>query len=426
MKGRIKCLNQSPNSSKGAENVVVVPTFVPSKACITASQPAGYFEFNTGIPFQNLQDKQVSIYVVSRCKDCEDIEKRIFISEDQDRLNRDDTKRYVTIKDWMLNANCKQAEFKALKADSVLRVVVKQAKEDLEKVSGATALVGAPTFLNFLTSLTSAVAPNIGGTLFAKRLYPSKISYGQFLFASSLLLSSNTGFNFAPSRDLSEAVFWNSASIVQTKKPSNISLLSNLKNNTKLSAYFNVTPKIQIGGGAVYSKNDEFRQITYSFDNGSDVDTIFNNLKLSEMAIYLSPVLKFNRSISFGLGFKSVWQNFNIPDTLEAIGGVFNFKDIIISKQYFDMDLSMLYKINNAFQIGLSLMNLFGTELFADAFISKSENTLVQNQRSLGLGLLYKWQRIHIGSDFLVTNNGLYDAALGLNYVPFNNALISA
>ncbi|MGB3227082.1 MAG: hypothetical protein WBB02_03835, partial [Saprospiraceae bacterium] len=42
------------------------------------------------------------------------------------------------------------------------------------------------------------------------------------------------------------------------------------------------------------------------------------------------------------------------------------------------------------------------------------------------LGLLYKWQRIHIGSDFLVTNNGLYDAALGLNYVPFNNALISA
>ncbi|MBK8449296.1 MAG: hypothetical protein IPL42_04390 [Saprospiraceae bacterium] len=149
MKGRIKCLNQSPNSSKGAENVVVVPTFVPSKACITASQPAGYFEFNTGIPFQNLQDKQVSIYVVSRCKDCEDIEKRIFISEDQDRLNRDDTKRYVTIKDWMLNANCKQAEFKALKADSVLRVVVKQAKEDLEKVSSATALVGGPTFFEF-------------------------------------------------------------------------------------------------------------------------------------------------------------------------------------------------------------------------------------------------------------------------------------
>ena len=431
MKGRIKCLNQSPNSSKGAENVVVVPTFVPSKACITASQPAGYFEFNTGIPFQNLQDKQVSIYVVSRCKDCEDIEKRIFISEDQDRLNRDDTKRYVTIKDWMLNANCKQAEFKALKADSVLQVVVKQAKEDLEKVSSATALVGAPTFLNFLTSLTSFVGTNLGvGTFSLKTLQPAKISYGQFLFASPLLLSANTGFNFSPARDLSEAVFWNPSAIGYARKPTNISLLTNLKNNTKLTGYFQIANKFSISAGLIYNKQDEFRSSVFNDFGGNPilVDSAVMNLK--EFAIFIAPVFKFRQNFSMGLTIKSVWQNFNIPNELfvqfkDQIKEVL-FTDTLINKHHLDMDISFTYKLNTSFQVGMNLMNLVGSEFYSDAFVRSQSNTPVQNQRSLGLGLLYKWQRIHIGSDFLVTNNGLYDAALGLNYVPFNNALISA
>ena len=78
IKGKIKCLNQSANSTRGAENIVVVPAFRPSLATVTASRPSGYFEVNTGLPLASLQDKQVTVYVISRCSNCVEASKRVF------------------------------------------------------------------------------------------------------------------------------------------------------------------------------------------------------------------------------------------------------------------------------------------------------------------------------------------------------------
>ena len=82
IKGRVRCQNESPNSTRGAENIIVVPAFIPSKSTITGSTPPGYFECNTGVPFENLQDKQVSLYIVSGCTHCGETTKRVFISKD--------------------------------------------------------------------------------------------------------------------------------------------------------------------------------------------------------------------------------------------------------------------------------------------------------------------------------------------------------
>jgi len=71
-------------------------------------------------------------------------------------------------------------------------------------------------------------------------------------------------------------------------------------------------------------------------------------------------------------------------------------------------------------------MNLAGSQLHSDAFVPGQKNIPFQNLRSVGIGLLYKWQRFNIGSDVLLTEDGFYDATVGVNYVPFNNALISA
>ena len=72
-------------------------------------------------------------------------------------------------------------------------------------------------------------------------------------------------------------------------------------------------------------------------------------------------------------------------------------------------------------------MNLAGTTLYADAFAAGGNNNRrMQNQRSLGAGLCYKWQRFNFGGDVIFTEDGFYDAAIGVNYVPFNNALLSA
>ena len=156
IKGRVRCMNQSAHSTKGAENIIVVPTFMPSRSAITASSPSGYFEFNTGTALPALQDKQVNIYIVSRCSSCKDIVKRVFISEDQDRQNRDDSKSYVTIKKWMLEKNCNEIELSSFKADSILREIQKQPEEKLSELTNVTAVAGTPALLNLLTTLATA------------------------------------------------------------------------------------------------------------------------------------------------------------------------------------------------------------------------------------------------------------------------------
>ncbi len=431
LKGNVRCVVQSPNTTKGAENVVVFPNFNPQKATRTASRPSGYFEINTGVPFSTLEDKVVTMYAISKCKDCEKMTRDVFITEDKDRQNKTDNNAYCTIKDWLLNTNCKQAEMKPHSTDSILKLAVKQSPQDLEKVSGATALVGSPTLLNFLTSLTSVVGSPAAGQYRVLNIDTGKILYGKFLFASPISNSANTGFNFAPSRDISEALFWNPSSIALSRRNSNISLLTNFKNNVKLSAYTRIAKKISIGVGGIYTQQDEFRN-TIFFQGDSSIITPLDSMSmnLKEFAGFFGAAYTINSNLSLGFTLKSKWQKFNIPNELfiEKQNNQTRtiFTDENVSKQNFDIDISATYIINNALKIGMNLMNLAGSQFFGDAFIPNEDNKPLNNQRSLGLGVLYKLQRMNFGVDVLIADGGLYDAAFGINYVPFNNALLSA
>jgi hypothetical protein len=263
LKGRVRCVNQHVSSTRGAENIVVVPTFIPLKSTVTGSAPPGYFEINTGIPYEDLQDKQVHIYIISKCTQCKQIAKRVFISEDQDRRNSDPQKTYVTVREWKLDGNCTDAELSAYKADSLLAVVVKQPAVNVKDLSAATAVVGTPPLMNLLSTLAGVPAVAATGELKANTMAESKMSYGNLLFSSPLSLSSNTGFNFSPSRNLSEAMFWNPSAIVHSPQPHSISLLTNARNNLKLGGYVGLTSSIALGAGVVYTKQSETRRIAY-------------------------------------------------------------------------------------------------------------------------------------------------------------------
>jgi len=424
IKGRVRCMNQSAHSTKGAENIIVVPTFKPSRSAITATSPSGYFEFNTGIPLKTLQDKQVNVYVVSRCASCRDIVKRVFVSEDQDRQNRDNTKSYVTIKQWMLTNNCEEVELTPFQADSVLREIQQQPDQKLAELTNATALTGTPALLNLITTLTSGLGliPTPGGTFPATDLGEGKVNYGKFLFASALSQTANPGFNFSPSRDFSEAVFWNPSAIPLNNKTYNISLLTNVKNNGKLSLSSKITDKFALGLGMIYTLQDEFRQVIFDSHDGDSV-----LLDLKEYAIQLSPAYRINDKLSVGFSIKSIWQDFNIPVQVIITNDANDFTFQDIKEQKFDVDLSLSYHVSKSFQIGINAMNLAGTELYADAFLPGEEATApIQNQRSFGLGLNYKYERFNFGTDILFTEDDFYDASIGINYVPFNDALISA
>jgi len=229
---------------------------------------------------------------------------------------------------------------------------------------------------------------------------------------------------------MSEAMFWNPSAIAFSKKPHNISLLTNVNNNVKLGGFYRINDKISLAAGGILTIQDERRKSVFvrvpindPFDI-LDVDSM--KMKLTEYAAFISPVYKVNDKLSVGLTMKSIWQDFNIPDKLYVDNNKGTFTDIIINRQHFDVDISATYKATNALQVGINVMNLAGTELYDDAFVAGQSNIPIQKQRSLGLGLTYKWQRLNAGADILFTEDELYDAALGVNYVPFNNALLSA
>jgi hypothetical protein len=365
--------------------------------------------------------------------------KRVFISEDQDRRNKNDSKQYVTIKDWMLNTNCEKAELTPFSADSVLQLIVKRPHEKLGDISSATAIVGAPTFLNFLTNIINVlgIVPANIGTFIIDSFGVRKIHYGQFLLASPLYQSANTGFNFSPSRDMSEAVFWNPSAIANSKKANNISFLTNARNNAKLGGFVQLTEKLYLGAGGILTLQDErldsSKYIQPSanpvFVNRVFVDTTVIDLK--EYAAFISPVYKVSNRLSLSVTAKSLWQEFRNPLTVTPKSGGGGgpgpaaFTDTSVKRQHFDVDFSATYRISSTAQIGINLMNIAGTKIHSDLFVPRRKNFSYQNLRSLGVGLLYKWQRFNVGSDILLTEDGLYDATIGVNYVPFNNAIIS-
>jgi hypothetical protein len=97
-----------------------------------------------------------------------------------------------------------------------------------------------------------------------------------------------------------------------------------------------------------------------------------------------------------------------------------------VRKQNIDVDLSFNYKITNALRVGISVMNVADTKLYADMFIRDSANQTYINQRAYGVGFSYKMGRLNVGVDGLFTDKDFYDASIGVNYVPFNNSLIAA
>lgn len=437
IKGTLRCMNNGvATSTRGAVNIIIIPSFNPKAAVATTTTPQGFFQVNTGWDAKDLKDKNVSLYIITKCSSCKRVE-RIFISEDLDKRNTDPTKLYVTVKNWKLLENCQNAELPDILSEQLLDSAHRLPSEDISgKAPGSPALAPV-SFINLFQKLATAAATANSGLFKVISIQPAKIKFGVFQHSSSMTNTDNTGFNFAPSRNFSEAVFWNASAIANSTKPGNLSLLTNYKNNIKLSGFQQITKKFYIGLGAIYTKQDQFRQIEVdnvnNLNNG-DTFSVTHPEKLEEFTVFLSPAYKISNKASVGVTIKSVWQQFNNPN-LVSMEQDFNtnpstpynfFIDDSIKKQSIDADLSLSYKINSFLQAGVSVMNVAGSKLYADMFVPDSANQSYVNQRAYGVGLCYKKGRLNVGVDALFTDNEFYDASLGVNYVPFNNGLIAA
>ena len=135
-KGTVKCfITGDERATQGAKNVIVVPGFIPQKSGMTGDQ--GYFEINTGLSLDKLEDKYVELYFVSNCQPCEK-KTSVFISADQVRVVRREngtTFCYITVPTIKMTAACKQTELDPLKSDDMLIKIEARPGEDPDKVS---------------------------------------------------------------------------------------------------------------------------------------------------------------------------------------------------------------------------------------------------------------------------------------------------
>ncbi len=429
IKGTLRCTNNGvTTSTKGAVNIIIIPSFNPAAAVATTTTPQGFFQINTGWNAGDLRDKNVTLYIITKCSSCKKIQ-RVFISEDLDKRNTDPTKMYVTVKGWKILENCSNTELPDLMSEKLLDSAHHLPPQDITGKAPGSPAMAPVSFINLFQKLVTAAGGAVGvGYFKAVAIPPGKIKYGNFLHSSPITNTDNTGFNFAPSRNLSEAVFWNAAAITNSTKPNNISLLANFKNNIKLSGYQQITKQFYLGLGGIYTKQDQYRKIL--FDQSGFNTSISHREKLEEFAVFVAPVYKINNNISVGTTIKSLWQKFNNPSKaaleFDDNGDLQNFFiDDTVKKQNIDLDISFNYKISSFLQAGVSVMNVAGSKLYADMFIRDSANQSYVNQRAYGAGLCYKLGRLNVGVDALFTDKEFYDASVGVNYVPFNNGLIA-
>ena len=176
IKGTLRCMNNGiATSTRGAVNIIIIPSFNPKAAVATTTTPQGFFQVNTGWDAKDLKDKDVSLYIITKCSSCKRVE-RIFISEDLDKRNTDPTKLYVTVKGWKLLENCQNAELPDILSEQLLDSAHRLPPEDISGKAPGSPALGPVSFINLFQKLVTAAATANVGLFKVTAVYPGKVS----------------------------------------------------------------------------------------------------------------------------------------------------------------------------------------------------------------------------------------------------------
>src|SRR3569623_1514634 len=76
IKGTLRCMNNGvATSTRGAVNIIIIPSFNPKAAVATTTTPQGFFQINTGWNAKDLKDKDVTLYIITKCTSCKKIQR---------------------------------------------------------------------------------------------------------------------------------------------------------------------------------------------------------------------------------------------------------------------------------------------------------------------------------------------------------------
>src|SRR3954454_10263587 len=74
IKGTLRCVNNGvETSTRGAVNIIVIPSFNPKASVATSTTPQGFFQVNTRWDAKDLRDRNVTLYIITKCSSCKKI-----------------------------------------------------------------------------------------------------------------------------------------------------------------------------------------------------------------------------------------------------------------------------------------------------------------------------------------------------------------
>ena len=431
IEGRVRCSNDATNlSTRGAENVVVEPVLLPQCAVTTRSDPPGYFTIAIQ-QWRKLLDQTVRFYILTNCKSCVIQTYSVFVSEDN--LKKENGYYRLNLGTKIIRQQCVFLEMSAKKTDSV----VARLRRDTAQVNRVAAWVAAPSLLNLFVGLplSIAAAKKMKDSTSTK-LVPIKDAsiqhalLGRALLYSAFMNSANAGFNFSPLRDFSEAVYWNPSSIFSSNANGNLSLSTDWRRQVKLAGMIKLNNSIAIGGGVIYSVQEEQRAVSFA---DSTTNVAFGS---RDLAVFLPIALRLTNKVSVSLTGKFVQQSLQNPnavlqtiyyskikDVWDSVQTNYNLQSARTYRRFFNIDISASYRISSSFQAGASLMNLFNSSLQTNYGMLDSPIKYL-NQFSVGVGISYRHSRFNLGGDVFYNNGQVINVSFGASVVPFNKGLV--
>jgi len=254
-------------------------------------------------------------------------------------------------------------------------------------------------------------------TLQIMRIIPNSFQTGRFLSYSFSTNSKNIGFNFSPTRNMSEAIFWNSSAIALSNIKQ-FSVFADFQRFFQASFSIPCLNRFGVGFGLIVMRHKEDRSVLIETNEVVSVPQ-----KSLELGVFWASSFKLNENVSFGITLKQLDQKIEEP-SLVIRGNKYSDKDsTFISSKYFfsseeisnfisEVDISSTFNLTSSFKLGLVLMNILGNKVrFKDKY---------DNVRSYGIGFTYFKSRLNLGSNIKVSRNKS-TLAIGCNYVPFDN-----
>ncbi|ALP53283.1 hypothetical protein Tel_09005 [Candidatus Tenderia electrophaga] len=415
LQGTVTCKEQGDVGARPAQAVLVVPRQFVSQARLSDDQ--GLYVFD--LPAARIIDQATTLHFRNAGQEIGQRTEQIWESE----LRRFQD-RYVYFPDTAeVEVPCKVAEDTPQVMQQQLALFSQQT-EQARVLLDSSAAAGGATVLASLPSVAGAAAggPALPGGVFSVvGLSPSDAVAGRL---SSIALSAKTtapGFAFAPTRNITDASFWNAAALALSLRRG-VNVASDFDEFSRLSLAAGVGDRYGLGIGVIKLKQEDRR--TATLDIGTPHTRSF---RFSETGVYLSGAARLNRDadrpLAIGITLKHMSQELDLArlgDQVTNLGPddpTWDYNSVYVSKN--DMDVSLNYRVNQHANIGLALMSLLNRKL-------TDGDGNERDQRAVGLGISIMQGRTHYGVDLIHREVEGSDIALGVNTVPFAHGHISA